>query len=239
MTDVDPLSATARELKDSWFAMIRNTQSQSEDRKTLCFAGASPNHYVNAYTLEIWQSLFFTLNAKSIKKFNRRFINSAPLSEPSLWKAEKALSSLEFRDQITSPVVRMHVRQKIILHQLSAWVVRQAFNSLALKRVGHTIEIRNQPQWLYLPSTALLYASSVATMIFFGQAALDAIAPSLGQLEVGWLFLKLELSILLMLATYRLGPQWKNGEVTLLKMGFKQSSLVKRAIRVHFKIPNR
>lgn len=225
MTNIDPLSTSARVIKENWLATIRHTRSQAQDKVSLGAVGAAPHNYINAYTLEGWQKLFFPLIAIRVQRFKNKFLGIAPLSEPSLWLAENALASLEFRDQIASPSLRMHVRQKIILEQLPAWDVRQAFNSLALKKIDQAIGIRAQPHGCYLVCTSLLWLFSATTLIFFGQAGIDAVEPKLEQIEVGWLFLKLQLSILLVFVMHRLGPQWKNGVTVLRKMGFKEHAL--------------
>lgn len=225
MTSLDPLSASARVIKERWLANIRHTRSQAQDRVSLGAVGAAPHNYINAYTLERWQKLFFPLIAIRVKRFKNKFLGIAPMTEPSLLEAENALASLEFRDQIPSPRLRMQVRQKIILEHLSAWDVRQAFNSLALKKIEQTIGIRAQLHWCYLVCTGLMWLFSAATLIFLAQAAIDAVDPKLEQAEVSWLFLKLELSILLVFMMHRLGPQWRNGVIVLRKMGFKEHTL--------------
>ncbi len=222
MTDFEPLSPSASDIKEKWFASIRSTKSQAEDRGTLGTVAASPNVYVNVYTFKNWQRFFFPVLTKRIRNLTQRSSDMTSLQNPSLWDVEKKLSTLEFRDQISSPSLRMRVRRQILLHGLSAWTVRQAFNSLALRKIGESIEIRDQPQGLHPVCTTLMWISACLSLIFFAQAAIDVISPQLTQAEIGRLCLKLQLSILLVFLLYRLGPQWKVGICTLQKLGFRR-----------------
>lgn len=143
---------------------------------------------------------------------------ATPLADPNLTFAESILSKLEFGDKVVSPQARLRLRKNIVSHGLSSWDVRQAFNSLALKRQGSVLLLRRQPLWLYRFCTFLMWAFVSAFVVLFGTAIIQVMQPSLGQQSLDYLFYGLNLCVVFTAMLYTLGQHWKLGQEVLDKL---------------------
>lgn len=197
---------------------IRCTRSQSEDRSTLNTVAATPNFYVPTYRPEKWQTAAFPVLCRRLNRFKSKVDLLTPISDPNLACAESVLSNLEFGGKVESPLFRLHLRKKIVSYGFSPWTVRQAFNSVALKRQGSGLSLRRQPAWIYRTGTFMMWTALSTFVFLFGITFIDALHPSLAQQTINHLLIGLNVCIALTTMSYTLGPQWKRGEEVLEKL---------------------
>lgn len=205
-------------LRSQWMQSIRHTRSQNEDRSNLNMIAATPNFYVPTYQPKRWQEAAFPILCRRLNLYKSKIGLATPLADKNLACAESILSQLEFGGKVVSPLTRLRLRKNIVSHGLSSWAVRQAFNSIALKRQGSVLSLRRQPSWVYKSGALLMWTAASTFVFLFGIAFIDALHPSLAQQSLNHLFIGLNVCIALTAMSYTLGPQWKQGQEVLEKL---------------------
>lgn len=197
---------------------IRYTRSQNEDRSNLDMIAATPNFYVPTYQPKRWQEAAFPILCKRLNQYKSKIGLETPLADPNLAYAESILSQIEFDGKVDSPLARLRLRKSIVSHGFSPWTVRQAFNSIALKRQGSVLSLRRQPSWIYRTSKFLMWAAGSTFLLLFGITLIDVFNLSLTQQTLNHLLVGLNVCIALTTVSYTLGPQWKQGQEVLEKL---------------------
>jgi hypothetical protein len=205
-------------IRSRWMQSIRDTRSQNEDRSNLNMIAATPNFYVPTYQPKIWQKATFPILCKKLNQYKSKIRLATPLADQNLACAESILSQLEFGGKVVSPLTRLRLRKNIVSHGLSSWAVRQAFNSIALKRQGSVLSLRRQPSWIYRSSAFLMWTAASTLVFLFGITFIDTLHPRLAQESINHLFIGLNACIALTAMSYTLGPQWKLGQEVLEKL---------------------
>jgi hypothetical protein len=213
-----PLRPEIEVLHSRWMQSIRYTRSQNEDRSNLNMIAATSNFYVPTYQPKRWQEAAFPILCRRLNLCKSKIGLATPLADPNLACAESILSQLEFGGKVVSPLTRLRLRKNIVSHGLSSWAVRQAFNSIALKREGSVLSLRRQPSWIYWSGACLMWTAASMFVFLFGITFIDALHPSLTQESLTHLFIGLNACTALMAMSYTLGPQWKQGQEVLEKL---------------------
>lgn len=216
MTDEE--QSLHREIGNRWLDALRHTRATDQNTQTLCQTSAAPDLYVRTFKLDRWQKIFFPIvNWRLSKELDSQVSRSSGDSS-SLLSAEKTIGLLEFGDKIESPLVRMSVRKHIIFYKLSNWSVRQAFNSLAIRKLKSGLEIRPQPAWLYWLGTIGFYVGATSWILLIGLLFWDAAFTTLSLSEIEHICLLIQFLIFFCAACYRIGPQWNKGEFVLRRL---------------------
>jgi hypothetical protein len=179
---------------------------------------ATPNFYVPTYQPKMWQEAVFPILCKRLNQYKSKIELETSLADPNLAYAESILSQIEFDGKVDSPLARLRLRKNIVSYGFSSWTVRQAFNSIALRRQGSVLSLRRQPSWIYLSGAFLMWTSASTFVFLFGITFIDALHPSLAQQSLNHLFIGLNVCIALTAMSYTLGPQWKRGQEVLEKL---------------------
>lgn len=197
---------------------IRHTRSQNEDRSNLNMIAATPNFYVPTYQPKRWQEAAFPILCRRLNRYKSKIGFETPLADLNLAYAESILSQIEFDGKVDSPLARLRLRKNIVSYGFSPWTVRQAFNSIALKRQGSVLSLRRQPSWIYILATLMLWAAAFGFLGLFAIVCIDALHPKLAQQSLNLIFFKLNACIVFMAISYTLGPQWKKGQEVIEKL---------------------
>lgn len=207
-----------RDIGNRWLNALRTTQAIDENTRTLCQTSSAPDLYVRTFQLAKWQKIFFPIVNWRLNKERPSQANKSSGDSSSLLAAEKTIGFLEFGDKIESPLLRMSVRKNILFYKLSNWSVRQAFNSLALKKIKSGLEIRTQPAWLYWLGAIGFYVGAASWSLLMGLLFWDVFSSTLSPTELGNICLLIQFLTIFCAACYRIGPQWQKGEFVLRRL---------------------
>lgn len=187
---------------------LEGIQDLGDSPAALLLSLASDLVYECNYKLATWQKLLFPVVSWRICR-----LQSAVRRPESNAKAEQRLrevvAKLEFGNKRPPVVLISQIRLKILEHAYSSYQVRQAFHSIALKKVKTGWRLRSQPVWLSKVAPACQWVMALAAGVMFLALLLDV---------CGWIpcthwFLSFAAQDAVMACAvfYILGSQWANG----------------------------
>ena len=127
--------------------LLSSVSSFGDPHQAMLFSLASDLVYECNYRLTWWHWLFFPLDSLKLIKLQNQ-LRKSQADDWSFHTIRRLVKALEFRDK-APPERYLHlVRMQILKSKLSHWEVRQAFNSIALKKAQGGLVRVNINSWL-------------------------------------------------------------------------------------------
>jgi hypothetical protein len=222
LQDEAHLSPQAAELFNEWIGALRSLRDPGSSRQALSHIYAFP-YYFRDYKFKPWQLMAFPRVTTKIWLLKRQLRNDVVLSDSLMIRAEALLSEIEFgkHSSSLSYLDRQRIRKAVYINMLSAWQLRQAFNSFAAKSKSQQIQFKSQPAWIFPIAMTLQYLLGLCAVMFFLLLSYDVFVESIITFDLAWPAFLHQLAIIGTFVMHRLGQQWKNGEEVLGKLKLK------------------
>lgn len=133
---------------------LSNVTSFGDPHQAMLFSLASDLVYECNYRLTWWHWLFFPVDSVRLTRLQTK-LRKNQADDRSIHTIRNLVKALEFRDK-APPERYLHlVRMQILKSKLSHWEVRQAFNSIALRKSQGGLVRVNINTWLARALTPL------------------------------------------------------------------------------------
>ncbi len=208
------------EMFSEWMAGLKNLRDPASSQFELAFVSTRPKRYVQFYKFTIWQWSFFPVICSQIAWHKTRFPKDASDDHPTIQKTEALLSELEFGKHASVLTYRERhtIRQDVFLNHVSAWHLRQAFNSFAAKQVKKRLQIHRQPTWIRPIAKIAEYLLGSLACAFFLYLSYDAFIQHVIDFDLGIPALVENMAIIGTYLLHRLGRQWQIGDQILPRL---------------------
>ena len=194
---------------------IGSVQGLGSARHANLLALASDLVYESNYQLDWWQKLFFPILSWRLIDLQLQVIQTGLADSQLQVKLRRTVAKLEFGDKTPPAYFTQIVRQKILAHQFTNWQVRNAFNSMALKKTKSVLQIQQQPTLVRKLATISQWIFGVLSSLLFVVLVNDAFVVPTTHIPYAFYSLLTNGCILATGFSFQLGKQWTHGNAVM------------------------